>query len=156
LTLQYDTALYLLEDTPAGQRVIGKYINVYEYTDGRIEARANGTALPYPIYDRLSEVKQGAIVENKRLGHALEPAQLVKEQRDSRRSGSVPACTNRGNAPTPKKAAPGKKAQCLLDAKDNAQAIDQVASTQNARKPCLNYHSAIAAAFLKRFNRFNS
>jgi hypothetical protein len=70
LTLQYDKALYLLADTPASRRVIGKYIEIHEYPDGRIEARANGAALPYTIYERLPAIDQGAIVENKRLGHA--------------------------------------------------------------------------------------
>jgi hypothetical protein len=93
LTLQYDKVIYLLPDTPAMRKLIGKYIEVFEYPDGRIELRANGTALPYVTYDRLSEVDQRAIVENKRLGHALQVAQPMQQQRDSRRS---PAAQARG------------------------------------------------------------
>ena len=106
LTLQYDKNLYLLTNTPDARAVIGKYAEVYEYPDGRIEVRANGAALPYTIYDRLSDVDQGAIVDNKRLGHVLQVAQLVQEQRDSRRGRSAPARTNQGRAPTKLKAAP--------------------------------------------------
>lgn len=45
LTLQYDKMIYLLNATPAVRKLIGKYIEVHEYPDGRIELRANGTAL---------------------------------------------------------------------------------------------------------------
>jgi hypothetical protein len=128
LTVQYDKTIYLLRDTPQTRRSIGKYIQVYEYPDGRIEPRADGAALPYTIYDRLPEIDQGAIVENKRLGHVLQIAQLVQEQRDNRRSRATPARTNRGEAPMQLKAAPGKKAQRKLDAADIAQAIERQAS----------------------------
>jgi hypothetical protein len=46
--------LYLLEDSKVTRKLIGKYIDVYEYPDGRIELRADGSALPYTTYDRLS------------------------------------------------------------------------------------------------------
>lgn len=59
---------------------MGKYIEIYHYPDGKIELRENGTALPCSAYDRLAEVDQGAIVENKRLGHALAVAKLVQER----------------------------------------------------------------------------
>ncbi len=60
--------LYLIEDSELSRRAIGKYIDVYHYPDGRKELRLNGTLLPYSTYDRLSEIDQGAIVDNKRLG----------------------------------------------------------------------------------------
>lgn len=46
---------------------------------GHIEPRANGAALPYTAYNRLSEVSNGAIVENRRLERVLEIAQLVQD-----------------------------------------------------------------------------
>lgn len=96
LTLQYDKAIYLLADTAFTRALIGKYIDVFDYPDGRIEIRAAGTTLPYVRYDRLPEIDQGAIVENKRLGHALQVADLVQQQRDNRRSQAAPARTNLG------------------------------------------------------------
>jgi transposase len=128
LTLQYDKTLYLLADTATMRKLIGKYIEIYEYPDGRIEVRAGGAALPYTIYNRLSEIEQGAIVENKRLGHVLQVAQIVQEQRDNRRSRSAPARTNQGCAPRPLQPAAGKKAQRKLDADDLAKAIEQASS----------------------------
>jgi hypothetical protein len=38
LTLQYDKTLYLLADTPFTRALIGQYIDVYDYPDGRVEA----------------------------------------------------------------------------------------------------------------------
>lgn len=125
LTLQYDKVIYLLDDTQQTRRLIGKYIEVVEYPDGCIELWAAGTALPYAIYDRLSEIDQGAIVENKRLGHVLQIAQIVQEQRDSRRSRSAPSRNHGGNGPIELKAAKGKKGQRQLDATDLEQAIQK-------------------------------
>jgi transposase len=127
LTLQYDKTIYLIGDTKSNRKLIGQYIDVYEYVDGRIELQTSGTCLPYTTYDRLPEVSQGAIVENKRLGHVLQIAQLVQAERDSRRSQSAPARTHRGLPRATKKAEPGKKRQRALDATDMEMAIKQSA-----------------------------
>nr|WP_207003798.1 hypothetical protein [Trinickia mobilis] len=55
--------------------LIHHYVDVYEYSDGHIEIRADAAALPYGRHDRLSEIDQGAVIEHKRLGHALQAAQ---------------------------------------------------------------------------------
>ncbi len=57
LTVQYDRVIYLLDDTAQTRKLINQYIKIYEYPDGRIELRANGTSLPYQRYDRLQEQK---------------------------------------------------------------------------------------------------
>ncbi len=44
----------------------------------------NNAALPCSAYDRLAEVDQGAIVENKRLGHVLAAAKLVQDKETTR------------------------------------------------------------------------
>lgn len=64
---KYDKTIYLLADTRQTHKLIGKYIDVFAYPDGRIELRVDGAALPYTTYDLLPAVDQGAIVENKRL-----------------------------------------------------------------------------------------
>lgn len=127
LTVQYDKVLYLLADTPESRQFIGKYIEVYEYPDGRIEPRADGRALPYATYDRLPNVSSGAVVDNKRLGHVLQIAQLVQEQRDSRHGSSAPSRNHRGLGPVFSKAAPGKKSQRSLASDDIALVIKQQA-----------------------------
>jgi len=68
LTLQNDRVIYLLDNTKANRRWIGRYLEVWEYPDGRIEIRADGVALRCRRYDKLAEIDQGAIIEHKRLG----------------------------------------------------------------------------------------
>ncbi|GAC1406123.1 MAG: ISNCY family transposase [Burkholderiaceae bacterium] len=134
LTLQYDRRLYLLSDTPVTRALIGRYIEIYEYPDGHIEVRANGAALAYAIYDRLPDVDQGAIVENKRLGHVLQVAQVVQQQRDNRRGLVAPARTNQGKPSAHIKKLAGKKAPRELDAEDLARAIEQTTIARTATR----------------------
>jgi len=96
LTVQYDRVIYLLDDTAANRARVHHYIDVYEYPDGRIEIRADGGALSCSPYDRLSEIDQGTVIENKRLRHALRVAQQVQAERDNRRAAGSPSRTNRG------------------------------------------------------------
>jgi hypothetical protein len=102
LTVQYDRVIYLLDDSPANRGLIHHYLDVVEYPDGRIEIRANGAALTYRQYDRLSDMDQGAVVDNKRLGHVLEVAQQVQLERDNRRISGSPSRTNQGEPVRPK------------------------------------------------------
>ena len=134
LTLQYDKRLYVLHDTPQTRALAGRYVEIYHYPDGRIEVRSEGAALPYGILDQLPEVNQGAIVENKRLGHVLQVAQLMQEQRDNRRSHSVP-----GN-PRP------TKAQCSEPAKKKAKELmpeDLLAALHKSPLPKRNRHASV-------------
>ncbi|ABE36568.1 Putative transposase [Paraburkholderia xenovorans LB400] len=123
LTLQYDRVIYLLDDTEADRRLVGRYIDVYEYPDGRIEVRADGVALPCRPYDRLSEIDQGAVVDHKRLGHVLQVAQLVQADRDNRRASGSPSRTNQGQAPKLKERKAGTKKQREITVGDLNTAI---------------------------------
>ena len=128
LTLQYDRILYLIQDQPEHRSLVHRYVEVAEYPDGRIELWADGTSLPYVLYDRLSEIDQGAIVENKRLGHVLEVAQQVQAQRDNRRIQALPSRTLIGQSPRhPELRVPGTKPQRQLNAEDLRRAIDELA-----------------------------
>src|ERR1700730_1902090 len=84
LTLHYERKLYLLADTPDNRRLIGRYIEVFQFPDGRIEIRVAGQSLPYSTYDKLGTIDQGAIVDNKRLSQALRTSQVVQAARDNR------------------------------------------------------------------------
>ena len=125
LTVQYDKVLYLIEDSEFSRRAIGKYIDVWHYPDGHKELRLHGVSLPYSTYDKLSEIDQGAIVDNKRLGRALEMAQLVQAERDNNRSQSVPS----GDGPSRRRKAPTtKKSQRSLDQDDMFNALVKLQS----------------------------
>jgi hypothetical protein len=76
--------MYLIEDTPDNRRYVGKYIEVFQYPDGRIEIRAAGHSLPYSTYNTVGTIDHGDIVDNKRLSQVLRTAQIVQAQRDDR------------------------------------------------------------------------
>ena len=135
LTVQYDRVMYLLEDTPANRKLIHQYIDVWEYPDGRIEVRANGTALPCVPYDRLSAIDQGAVIEHKRLGHALQVAQALQAQRDDRRASGSPSRTNRGLPVERDQRKPGTKKQREFAKADVDEVIVQLAQRNQPKQP---------------------
>ena len=122
LTLQYKKVMYLLEDRPEHRRLVHRYLEVAEYPDGRIALWADGTALPYTTYDRLSEIDQGAVVEHKRLGHALAVAAQVQALRDSRQTIG-PSRTLAGEPPRPHQPAPNTKRQRQINRLDLERAM---------------------------------
>jgi hypothetical protein len=71
LTLQYDKVLFILEPSEQAKAAIGKRVTVVDYPDGRLAIRYRGVELAYRTFDKIQQVDQGAIVENKRLGAAL-------------------------------------------------------------------------------------
>ncbi|MDG0023217.1 ISNCY family transposase [Trinickia sp. Y13] len=135
LTVRYDRVLYLLDDTVANRKLIGRTIEVWEYPDGRIELRADGRALPYREYDKLTEVDAGAIVEHKRLSHALQVAQSMQAQRDSRRIATAPSRTNLGAEVRSPERTPGTKKQRELTQKDLNQVIEELAQQNVQTQP---------------------
>jgi len=123
LTLQHDRVIYLLKDTRDNRSLIHRYIDVFEYPDGRIELRADGANLAYERYDRLAQVDTSAIVENKRLSHVLQAALLLQAQRDDRHKSDTPSRTNQGKPPYLQKAQPGTKRSSQLTAEDLELAV---------------------------------
>jgi transposase len=113
LTVQYDRVIYLLDDTLENRKLIDRYIDVWEYPDGRIELRADGRVLPSRQYDRLAEIDQGAVVEHKRLSHVLQIAQAIQAQRDNSRIGKAPSRMHLGDSTRSNRneRQPGKKKQ---------------------------------------------
>ncbi len=141
LTLQHDRIIYLLENCEANRSLIHRYIDVYEYPDGHIEIRADGQSLRYERYDRLGQIDTSAVVENKRLGHALQAALIIQAQRDDRRI-KAPSRTHRGKSPQPLRAASGTKRASQFTAEDIEIAVRQVCGPATAPKP--HAHRALA------------
>jgi hypothetical protein len=124
LTLHYERKLYLLPDTPENRRYVAKYLDVYQFPDGKIEIRAAGVSLPYSTYDKLGAIDQGAIVENKRLGHALRISNMVQAERDNR-SVAGPSTAHRiDGKKVPRKKLAGTKTQRELNEKDLQKALE--------------------------------
>jgi hypothetical protein len=71
LTLQYDKVIFILEPSEQAKAAIGKRVAVFDYPDGRLSIRYNGVELGYRTFDKIRQVDQGEIADNKRLGPAL-------------------------------------------------------------------------------------
>jgi hypothetical protein len=79
LTLSYDRRQIILDRSELSEKLAGQYVEVYDFSDRPIEVRWKGHSLPYRIVSTDQRVSHTAVVENKRLGHALA---LVKAQQD--------------------------------------------------------------------------
>ena len=79
LTISYDRKQIILERNEVAEELAGKYVELYDFFDRPLEIRWKGVALPYRVFSKDQRVSHTAIVENKRLGHALA---LVKAQQD--------------------------------------------------------------------------
>jgi hypothetical protein len=93
LTLSYDRKRIILERNPTSEDLGGKYVDVYDFPDGRLEVRSKGLLLPYRIFSKDQRVSHTAIVENKRLGHTLA---LIKAQQDSHFEAKVKTNSEKG------------------------------------------------------------
>jgi len=80
LALHYNKAMFILEPTEISRPLAGKQVEVCEYPDGGLEIRHGEHALPYRMHDKIRQVNQAAIVENKHLDAALTMAKLMQEQ----------------------------------------------------------------------------
>jgi transposase len=79
LTLSYDRKQIILERSELSEKLAGQYVELYDFADRPLEVRWKGHSLPYRVFSKDQRVSHTAIVENKRLGHALA---LVKAQQD--------------------------------------------------------------------------
>ena len=77
LTLQYDKVMFILEPSEQAKTAIGKRVTVIDYPDGRLAIRYRGVDLAYRTFDKIRQVSQAAVVENKQLGAALA---FIREQ----------------------------------------------------------------------------
>ena len=71
LTLQYDKVIFIVEPSAQAKAAIGKRVTVVDYPDGRLAIRHKGVELAYRTFDKVRQVDQGAIADNKRLGSIL-------------------------------------------------------------------------------------
>jgi hypothetical protein len=126
LTLRYERKMYLIQDTPSNRRLIGKYIEVFQFPDGRIEIRVAGESLPYSTYDKLGTIDQGAIVDNKRLSHVLRTSQIVQAARDNRVVFRPSTAHRADGTPIPKNKLVGTKRQRDLSEEDLHSAIKEI------------------------------
>ncbi len=80
LTLSYDRRQIILERSEIAEGLAGKYVELYDFFD-RMEVRWKGVSLPYRVFNKDQRVTHTAIVENKRLGHALAIVEAQQERK---------------------------------------------------------------------------
>jgi transposase len=86
LTFHYDRKQIILERSPASEDLAGKYVELYDYADRPLEVRWKDVVLPYRTFSKDQRVSHTAIVENKRLGHALA---IVKAHQDLKQTTKI-------------------------------------------------------------------
>jgi len=138
LTLRYERKMYLIADTPSNRRYIGKYIEVFQFPDGRIEIRVAGVSLPYSTYNKVGTIDHGAIVDNKRLSSVLRTAQIVQAHRDDRVVCRPSTAHRVDGTPIPKNKIAGTKRQRDLTMDDLHTAINEsgIGKRQKKEVPC--------------------
>jgi hypothetical protein len=97
LTLHYNKAMFILEPTAISKALARKRVTVCEYPDGRLEIQHEGHVLPYRQFDKMRQVNQPAIVENKHLDAALMLAkqmQAIMPHHRKRNNAPLPAATS--------------------------------------------------------------
>jgi hypothetical protein len=90
LTLQYDKVVFLLEPNEITRELRRKGVSVVDYPGGRLAIRYRGLDLPYTTFDKLLQVSQASIVENKHLGAVLSYIRERQIERAEARSQSAP------------------------------------------------------------------
>jgi hypothetical protein len=86
LSFHYDRKQIIPERSDVSENLGGQYVELYDFADRPLEVRWKGLLLPYRVFSKDQRVSHTAIVENKRLGHALA---VVKAQQDLRRTPKV-------------------------------------------------------------------
>src|SRR3546814_16820741 len=63
--------MFILEPNDVSKKLARKRVTVCEYPDGRLEVQHEGHVLTYRQFDKMRQVNQPAIVENRHLDAAL-------------------------------------------------------------------------------------
>ena len=66
-------------------------MDIYDYPDGIVDIRYQGLPLPFSVFDKVSHIKQGDIVSNRRLGSVLEFAKEMQKEIGYERSQKGPS-----------------------------------------------------------------
>ncbi len=82
LSFSYERRQIMLERNDISIGLVGKYVDTYDFADGRLDVRWKGCALPYTVFDKDQRVTHTAITENKRLGEVLS---WIKSRQDELR-----------------------------------------------------------------------
>jgi hypothetical protein len=80
LQLSWHRKLLILERNTLTETLPGKYLELFDFGDGRVELRWNGVSLPYRVFEKDRRVVHASVVENKRLTEALAMVRALQDQ----------------------------------------------------------------------------
>ncbi len=81
LTLNYKRVLYVLDPTDAARAARRQRVRIEEHEDGSLRIRHNEHELPATAFPRDHSVRQGEVVDNKRLSETMD---LIREKQRQR------------------------------------------------------------------------
>lgn len=82
LTFHYDRQKIILEQTEVAKGLVGRYVEIYDYFEKALEVRWRGHVLPYRVFNKDQVVRPAAVIENKRLRHALSVVRAKQERKN--------------------------------------------------------------------------
>jgi transposase len=82
LSFSYERKQIMLEKNDISCGLVGRYVDIYEFANGRLDVRWKACSLPYTVFDKEQRVTHAAVTENKRLGEVLS---WIKSQQDEAR-----------------------------------------------------------------------
>jgi hypothetical protein len=77
LQLSWHRKLLILDRNKLTETLPGKYLEIFDFGNGRLELRWSGVSLPYRIFEKDQRVVHATVVENKRLSTTLA---VIQEQ----------------------------------------------------------------------------
>jgi transposase len=132
LALHYNKVLFILDPTPISRRLVGQWVDVCEYPDGRLEIRHGEHVLPYRIFDKIGAVNQAAIVDNKHLDAALMLAKKMQAELPARkRNANAPCRRSQGAHLFP---APERPAEAPVKRKRGRPALRRLTPIEAAQR----------------------
>ncbi len=80
LAFSYNRKRIILKETEIARGLPGKYVDSYEFADGRLEFRWKGISLPFTMFDKDQRVTHAAITDNKHLSAVLEHIKIEQDK----------------------------------------------------------------------------
>jgi hypothetical protein len=112
LSLSYERRQITLEKNDISCGLVGKYVDIYEFTDGRVDVRWKACSLPHAVFDKEQRVTHTAITENKRLGEVLT---WIKAQQDEARPAPKIKTNSEQGAYKKRGTKPGRRTDFMND-----------------------------------------
>ena len=101
LALKYDRRRIVLEVNDLTRDLPGRYVDTYEFPDGRLQVRVKGVVIPFTAFDPDQQrVSQAAITENKHLTAVLAHIKAKQDARPPPKVQVRPRSANGGYKPT--------------------------------------------------------